>query len=68
MKLKIQFIDETTGQKIIVKNKGSKVAYHDSEIHDEGEFETLTGQVNKLKGSEKLLIDTFYKLAGSIEN
>lgn len=68
MKLKIQLIDENNGQKIVVKNKGTKVEYHDSEIHDAGEFETLTGQVNKFKGSEKLLVDAFYKLAGSVEN
>jgi hypothetical protein len=67
MKLKIEFIDENTGQKISVKNKGSKVVYHDSEIHDPGEFETLTGKVAKLEPREKEIVDAFYKLAGNIE-
>lgn len=66
MKLKIEFIDEKTGQRIVVKNKGNKVMFHSSDIHDSGGFEELTGKVMSLEPQEKEIINTFYKLAGSI--
>jgi hypothetical protein len=66
MKLKIEFIDENTGQKIVVKNKGTKVMYQNSNIHDSGEFEELTGKVLKLEPNEREIVNTFYKLAGSV--
>ena len=66
MKLKIEFIDENTGQKIVVKNKDTKVMYHNSEVHDSGEYEELTGKVMKLEPNEREIVNTFYKLAGSV--
>lgn len=68
MKLKFQYINEETGEKLILKNEGSKVFYHSSEIHDPKEFEELTGKVLKFKlgEPEKLLIDSFYELAGKL--
>lgn len=66
MKLKIEFIDETTGQKIVIKNKDSKVLYHNSEIHDSGEYEEMTGKVLKLEPNEREIVNTFYKLAGRV--
>lgn len=66
MKLKIEFIDENTGQKIVVKNKGTKVMYHNSDVHDTGEYEELTGKVLKLESNEKEIVNTFYKLAESV--
>lgn len=66
MKLKIEYIDEDSGQKIVVKNKGTKVFLHNSDTHDSREYEELTGQVSKLEGAEKEIVDTFYKLAGAI--
>lgn len=66
MKLKIEFIDENTGQKIVVKNKGEKVFYQNSDIHDSREFEQLTGKVMKLESNEREIVNTFYKLAGSV--
>lgn len=66
MKLKIEFIDENTGQKIVVKNKETKVIYHNSDVHDAGEYEELTGRVLKLEPNEREIVNTFYKLAGSV--
>ncbi|MCK9417708.1 hypothetical protein M0Q97_13780 [Candidatus Dojkabacteria bacterium] len=68
MKLKIEFIDENTGQKIVIKNKNSKVMYHNSDVHDSGEFEELTGKVMKFEPNEKELVNTSYKLAGSVND
>lgn len=64
MKLRIEFIDEDTGNKIVVKNKGTKVFYQNSDVHDSGEFQELTGKVMKLESNEREIINTFYKLAG----
>ena len=66
MKLKIEFIDENSGQKIVVKNKDTKVMYHNSEVHDSGEYEELTGKVMRLNPNEREIVNTFYKLAGSV--
>lgn len=66
MKLKIEFIDESTGRKIVIKSKGTKVMYHDSEVHDSGEYEEMTGKVMKLESTEREIVNTFYKLAGTI--
>lgn len=66
MKLKIEFIDENTGQKIVVKNKGTRVMYQNSEIHDAGEYEELTGKVLRLETNEREIVNAFYKLAGII--
>lgn len=67
MKLKIKFIDENTGQIIIVKNKETKVLYHNSNIHDHNEFEIISGQVMKLEPNEKEIINTFYKLSSKLK-
>jgi hypothetical protein len=66
MKLKIEFIDENTSQKIVVKNKGSKVFYQNSNVHDSGEFEELSGRVMSLEPNEKEIVNAFYKLSGSL--
>jgi hypothetical protein len=66
MKLKIEYINENTGQKIVVKNKNNKVYYQNSEVHDSGEFEELTGKVLKLEPNEREIINTFYKLIGNL--
>lgn len=66
MKLKIEFINENTGQKIVVKNKHTKVMYHNSEVHDSGEYEELTGKVMRLEPNEREIVNTFYKLASSV--
>ena len=66
MILKIEHIDENTGQKIVVKNKETKVMYHNSDVHDAGEYEELTGKVLKLESNEKEIVNTFYKLAESV--
>jgi hypothetical protein len=66
MKLKIEFVDQNTGQKIVVKNKETKVMYHNSNVHDAGEYEELTGKVMKLETNESEIVNTFYKLAGSV--
>ena len=67
MKLKIEFIDENTGQKIVVKNKDTKVMYHNSEVHDPGEYEELSGRVMlNLEPIERKILNTFYKLAVSV--
>jgi hypothetical protein len=66
MKLKLDFIDEETNERLIVKNKGTKVFYHSSEIHDPNEFEELTGKVLKLNEQHRSIINTFYKLAGEL--
>ena len=69
MKLKIEFIDENTGQKIVVKNKGAKVMYHNSEVHDSGEYEELSGRVMlNLEPIEREILNTFYKLARTLVN
>lgn len=68
MKLKIEFINEDTSQKIIVKNKGNKVFYHDSDIHDEREYEELTGKVLKLDFSIRKIIESFYNLSSSLSD
>ena len=65
-KLKFQYINEETGEKLVVKNIGSKVYYHSSQIHDPKEFEELSGKVLKLNKQERSIIDTFYKLAGEL--
>lgn len=66
MKLKFEFIDEDTDQKIVIKNKGNKVFYHDSDVHDTGEYEELTGKIMKFDAIEKEMVNTFYKLADNI--
>lgn len=66
MKLKFEFIDENTGKKIIVKNKDTKVMYHNSEVHNSGEYEELTDKIMKLEPNEREIVNTFYKLAGSV--
>jgi len=66
MKLKFEFIDENTGQKIVVKNKDAKVMYHNSDVHDAGEYEELTGKVLRLEPNEREIVNTFYKLASSV--
>lgn len=67
MKLKMEFINEDTGKKFVVKNKGTVVMYHDSEIHDKSEYEELTGRVMRLEPNEREVVNTFYKLAGVID-
>lgn len=66
MKLKLKHIDEKKGIKIIVKNKGNEVYYHNSDIHDPKEFEKLTEQIFNNDDIERDLINTFYKLAGQL--
>ena len=66
MKLKFEFIDEDTGQKIVIKNKDNKVFYHNSDVHDSKEYEELTGKIVEFDTVEREMIDTFYKLAGNI--
>ena len=66
MKLKFEFIDENTGQKIVVKNKDAKVMYHNSDVHDASEYEELTGKVLRLEPNEREIVNTFYKLASSV--
>ena len=34
MKLKFEFIDEDTGQRIVIKNKDNKFFFHNSDVHD----------------------------------
>ena len=67
MKLKLTYIDEETGVKVVVKNKGNEVYYHISDIHDPKEFERLTGQVFNGDDIERNLIDAFYKLAEQLD-
>lgn len=64
MKLKFEFINEDTGQKVVVKNKDTSVFYHDSDIHDTNEYEELTGKVLSLSKEQREIINTFYKLSG----
>lgn len=66
MKLKFEFIDEDTGQKIVIKNKDNKVFYHNSDVHDSKEYEELTGKFVEFDTVERDIIYTFYKLAGNI--
>ena len=66
MKLNFTFIDEDSSQRIIVKNKGEKVFYHDSEVHDSGEYEEVTGKVLKLEPKVREIVNTFYTLAGKL--
>ena len=66
MKLKIEYINEETNEKLIVKNKRDKVFYHSSEEHNANEFEQLTGKVLRLGKEERNIIDVFYKLAGEL--
>ena len=66
MKLRIEYIDEDSGEKIIVKNKGNKVLFHSSEIHVPMEFEDLTDRVFKFEPNEKKIIDAFYDLASNL--
>jgi hypothetical protein len=66
MKLKIEHIDEDTGIKTVIKNKNDEVYYHNSDVHDEDEFENLTGQVFNGSEIERDLINEFYKLAGKL--
>jgi len=66
MKLKIEYLNEDTGEKLIVKNDGEKVFYHYSEFHDPKEFGQLTGAIIKIGARERLIINAFYKLASEI--
>ena len=66
MKLKLEHINEDTGIKVVVKNKGDEVYYHNSDIHDPREFEKLTGKVFRGDDIERELINAFYKLAGQL--
>lgn len=66
MKLRFEFIDEDTGQKIVIKNKDNKVFYHNSDVHDSKEFEELTGKIMQFDTVERELVNAFYKLAGDI--
>lgn len=66
MKLKIEYINEETNQKIIVKNKGSKVVYHNSETHNSNEYEELTDRIVKLEKDEREVVNAFYQLCGNL--
>ncbi len=66
MRLVIQHIDEDTGRKFVVKNKGTKVSVHDSDVHDDGEFEELTGRVFNLEPEHRTIVNVFYQLAGNL--
>lgn len=66
MKLRIEYIDEDTGIRIVVKNVVDVVYYHNSDIHDEDEFEILTGHVFNGDDVELHLTRAFYKLAGEL--
>lgn len=68
MKLKIDYIDENTGQRFIIKNKHLRVYYHDSNVHDSNEFEELTGKVLKLDEPIRSLVSEFYKLSSLVLN
>jgi hypothetical protein len=65
MKLQIQFLNEETGQKILVKNKGSQVLYHDSDIHEVDEWVRLTVKILEIHPNGRELVNTFYELGGS---
>jgi len=64
MKIRLEYIDEESGEILILKNKESKVFYHDSKIHDSGKFEELSGLVKKFNKKEKEVVRAFYELAG----
>jgi hypothetical protein len=66
MKLKIEFVDDTTGDLVILKNKGDKVLYHNSSEHEHKEFEDLTGQIKKFSEPLRTVVDAFYTLAGKV--
>lgn len=66
MKIKIEHINEETGVKVVVKNKGDEVYYHNSDIHDPKEFEKLSGQVFNGDNIERYLINKFYELANNL--
>ena len=66
MKLRLEYIDEETGVKVIVKNKGDIVYYHTSDVHDPREFQSLTGLMFRGTDIERNLINAFYKLAGEL--
>lgn len=66
MELLIQHTDEDTGRKFVVKNKDTKVFIHDSEIHDDEEFEELTGRVMKLEPEHSKIVNVFYQLCGNL--
>jgi hypothetical protein len=63
MKLKLTYINEETGVKFVIKNKGPLVYYQNSDVHDPKEFEPLTGQLFNGNQIERDLIETFYGLA-----
>ena len=66
MKLKIEYINEETNEKFVLKNRNDKVFYHDSKIHDPKEYEELSGKVIKLSKEKRLLVNHFYNLAGEL--
>lgn len=66
MQLKLEYINEETGVKVVVKNKGDEVYYHNSDVHDPKEFERLTARVFNGDDIERDLINEFYKLAGKL--
>lgn len=65
MKLQIHFINEETGQEILVKNMGSQVLYHDSDIHEVDEWARLTAKTLEALPTGREIVNAFYELAGS---
>jgi len=65
MKLQIQFLNEETGQKILVKNRGSQVLYHDSDIHEPHDWVELTVKILEIQPNGRELVNAFNELAGS---
>jgi len=65
MKLQIQLINEETGQEIRVKNMGSQVLYHDSDIHEAGQWARLTAKTLEALPTGREIVNAFYELAGS---
>ena len=66
MKLKIEYINEDTSEKLILKNRDGKVYYHSSRTHDPREFQPLSGLVLKLPEDEREVVRYYYELAGRL--
>jgi hypothetical protein len=64
MNLRIEFFNEETAQTIIVKNKGSQVLYHDSDIHEIDEYVELAVKSLELQPTGRELVNAFYELTG----
>lgn len=63
--LHIELADTGSGQRIQVKNTGSQVLYHDSDIHEADEWVELTVRVLESVPTGRQLVSALYDLLGS---